>query len=143
MRLTAAVKSARALAVATGLLVAAFGVAPGVTPSLAGPPTGQRPASRSPWLVATASAVRSCRPRYFGLFNFRKHRQEYVSNLSVRNMTCKAAIRSLHDATLVGWPPNIRTRGFRCHILNGGGGGATDRCVHDRPYKAFRVSIGT
>jgi hypothetical protein len=35
------------------------------------------------------------------------------------------------------------TRGFQCHILTGGGGGATDRCVHNRPYKAFRVSIAT
>jgi hypothetical protein len=98
------------------------------------------PSQRTP--LATASAVRSCRPRYFGLFDFRKG-QEYVFDLSVRNMTCSEAIHALHNADLVGWPPNLRTRGFECHILTGGGGGGTDRCVHNRPYKAFRVSIGT
>jgi hypothetical protein len=93
--------------------------------------------------LSAASAVRSCRPRYFGLFDFRNGRQEYVFDLSVRNMTCGSAIRALHNAVLVGWPPNLRTGGFGCYILSGGGGGATDRCVHNRPYKAFRVSIAT
>jgi hypothetical protein len=93
-------------------------------------------------LPATASVVRSCRPRYFGLFDFRRG-QEYLSDLSVRNMTCAQAIHALHHAYLVGWPPTIRAGGFGCYILQGGEGGATDRCVHNRPYRAFRVTIAT
>lgn len=93
-------------------------------------------------IVATAGAsVRSC-PIHAGLFNFRND-QEYIGDLTVRNMTCRQAIRALHSAYLVGWPPKLRTGGFHCRVLEGGGGGAIDRCVHNRPYKAFRVSIGT
>jgi hypothetical protein len=119
-------------------------VGSGLTTPSAASSMGRRPvvssSQRTP--LASASAVRTCRPRYFGLFDFRKG-QEYVVDLSVRNMTCREAIQALHNADLVGWPPNLRTRGFKCQILTGGGGGATDRCVHNRPYKAFRVSIGT
>ncbi len=127
---------------ASGLAAAALAVATSVAPSLARSTYGPIVSSSPRSVLATASAVRSCRPRYFGMFNFRNG-QEYVIDLSVRNMTCGTAIRALHNATLIGWPPNLRTRGFHCRILSGGGGGATDRCVHQRPYKAFRVSIGT
>jgi hypothetical protein len=136
-------KSGVAVLAATGLVVATLGVTTVVAPSLARAAHGPIAASRPHSLLATVSAVRSCRPRYFGLFNFRNGRQEYVFDLSVRNMTCSSAIHALHNATLIGWPPNLRTSGFKCHILSGGGGGATDRCVHNRPYQALRVSIGT
>lgn len=135
-------KSGRTVLTATGLAIATLGFASVVATSFARP-TDLPLVSSSPRSLATATAVRSCHPRSFGLFNFRHGRQEYVVDLSVRNMTCSSAIRALHRATLIGWPPNLRTRGFTCHILSGGGGGATDRCVHNRPYRAFRVSIGT
>jgi hypothetical protein len=128
---------------ASGLVIAILGVTTLVAPSLARTTRSPIVSSRPDSLLATVSAVRSCRPRYFGLFNFRNGRQEYVSNLSVRNMTCSSAIRALHHATLIGWPPNLRTSGFTCHILSGGAGGATDRCVHNLPYKVLRVSIAT
>lgn len=91
----------------SGLAVATLAIA-SVTPSFASS-MGRRPivssSQRTP--LATASVVRSCRPRYFGLFDFRKG-QEYVFDLSVRNMTCREAIHALHNADLVGWPPNLR-----------------------------------
>ena len=132
-----------ALLAASGLVVAILAVTTGVAPSSARsahtPVASSGPGSP----LATVSSVQSCRPRSFGLFNFRDGRQEYVVDLSVRNMTCRSAIGALHNARLVGWPPNLRTSGFHCYIVSGGEGGATDRCVHSRPYRAFRVSIGT
>ena len=99
-------------------------------------------ASTSLGLTGGAGArMRSC-PPHSGLFDFRNG-QEYVADLSVRNMTCREAVHALHDAHLIGWPPNLHTPGFHCHIVEGGGGGATDRCVQRRTHKAFRVSIGT
>ena len=90
---------------------------------------------------AAGARVRLC-PPHSGLFDFRNG-QEYVADLSVRNMTCRQAVHAIHDAQLIGWPPNLHTPGFHCYIVEGGGGGATDRCVHRRTHKAFRVSIGT
>ena len=93
-------------------------------------------------LAAAAGArVRSC-PLHTGLFNFRNG-QEYVSDLSVRNMSCHQAVHALHNAHLIGWPPNPRAGRFRCHIIQGGYAGATIRCVHHHPYRVFRVSIST
>lgn len=137
MRVRAVLLATSGLAV--GILVLTTAVASSSARSTRRPIGAYGPRST----LATVSSVRSCRPRYFGLFNFRGGRQEYVVDLSVRNMTCRSAIRALHKARLVGWPPNLRTSGFHCHIVSGGGGGATDRCIHSRPYKAFRVSIGT
>lgn len=90
---------------------------------------------------AAGARVRSC-PPHSSTFDFRNG-QEYVADLSVRNITCREAVHALHDAYLIGWSPNLHTPGFHCYIVEGGGGGATDGCVHRLTHKAFRVSIGT
>ena len=91
---------------------------------------------------AASANVRSC-PTPHGLFSFAGGHQEYLADLSARNLSCRQALADLHRATIVGWPPNLRLRRFSCTILEGGGGGATVRCVRHHPSKAIRVSIGT
>lgn len=94
-------------------------------------------------VTATASAsIRSCATPH-GLFNFGNDHQEYLADLSARNMTCRQALADLHRAAILGWPPKLRLRHFSCAVLNAGGGGATVRCVRRHPYEAFRVTIGT
>jgi hypothetical protein len=97
---------------------------------------------------ATASAsVQSCHWNTGGsLFTFRpvggNRYQAYLSDLSVRNMTCGDAIRALHAAeALPGWPMRLRTPGFACYVFTWGGGESVDRCV--RGDEAFRITLGT
>jgi hypothetical protein len=91
---------------------------------------------------SAGASVRSCHAPS-GLFNFGNHHQEYLGGLSVRNMACGGALTVMHRASLIGWPPHLRARGWSCSDLESGGGGATVRCVRSHPYQAFRVSIGT
>lgn len=89
-----------------------------------------------------AAGVRTC-PPHTGLFNFQNRRQEYIADLTVRNMTCHQAIHALHNAYIIGWPPNLSIASFNCHMITGGEGGATDRCARTGTNRRFRVSIGT
>ena len=92
---------------------------------------------------AAASMHAGCQtPTYPHVFHFRNG-SDFVTDLRVDNMTCRQAIKALHNADMLGWPPRLRTTGFHCRMLSGGEGGATDRCVHSRPYKAFRITIYT
>jgi hypothetical protein len=94
--------------------------------------------------AASASAhpsVYTCRPYHMGLFNFRNN-QEWVWNLSVRNMSCVSAKVAMFDGPLLSnW--RFRTAGYRCYDVarDPHGLGAIVRCV--RGSTAFRFTTMT
>jgi len=99
--------------------------------------------------VSTASAaVQDCRypmPTPSGGYGPRNDRSMNGGLVSVRNMSCSAALRAISNGYLREDGTPLRTRGFRCYVVSksrAGGSGyvtsATIRCVSG--VRAFRFS---
>lgn len=96
--------------------------------------------------LAAASASANVHGCYFPYGHGPKNdRRVPLGHVSVRNMSCSAALRAISNGTFVG-RGNLRTKGFSCRVLKSyyGGGvqtGADVRCTH--ASKAFRFSWAT
>jgi hypothetical protein len=96
--------------------------------------------------VSASANVVSCRWPWPG--NTQVPPQEYIVDISARNMSCGAAVGAISRGYWVRgkrdfWKGQsvFRTRGFFCYPISSGGGGQTVRCV--RGAAALRFSWGT
>ena len=96
--------------------------------------------------LASASTVHGCRyPPNTSNLGPRNNREMIGYGVSVRNMSCSAALRAISNGYLVENGSPLHTRGFRCSVITkryASGGrfilGATIRCVCGP--RAFRFS---
>jgi len=91
--------------------------------------------------IAPAGAVNVARCSTRG-FHFR-YSPDHIKRLVVDGMSCGQATYDLHNAFVVGWPPNLRVANFHCHVLSGLKHGATVGCARHRDHKSLRVTVYT